>query len=88
MSGADPLERERELEARLALHRDELWAIGIRAALRFAESARRYRRSRWQARRAVWLLQQRELRGAATKTAPPRRKSRRRRSRATLAVVR
>jgi len=78
-----------ELTARdawLARHRDELWSVGLRAALLRARAKQITRRSRWEARRARRLLHKHVLRGAA-KTAPPRRKAARRRSRARLIVV-
>ena len=75
------------IDAHLADHREQLCNLGIRAALLRAETARLCQRSRWEARRGRWLLQQHVLRGVVTKMAPTRRKSDRRRSRARLVVV-
>jgi hypothetical protein len=74
-------------EAVLARHREALWLLGIRAAILRAEAARLCRRSRWQARRARYLLQRHARRGVATIASPRCRKSGRRRSRAHLVVV-
>jgi len=61
-------------------------ALAIRAALLRAEAASLCRRSRWEARRGRWLLQQHVLRGTVTKLAPTLRKHAR--SRVRLTVVR
>ena len=75
-----------DIEARLAQHRDDLWMLGIRAALLRAEAGRLCRRSRWEARRARRQLQRPIVRG--TVTPPQQRRFVRRRSRTRLVVVR
>jgi len=85
-TGPDIIAAVENGEAGLARHRHELWLLGLRAALVRAAAARVCRRSRWQARRARRLLDQRVLCGIASPVAPRRRRSRRR-SRARLVVV-
>ena len=76
-----------DIDARLARHRDDLWILGIRAALLRAEARRLSRRSRWEARRARWQLQRHFVRGTTVASAPKERPVRRR-SRGRFVVVR
>ena len=85
---ADPIvDAVDNAEAVIAQHRDLLAIVGLRTAVRRAKSARLCRRSRWQARQAQRLLQQRLLRGVIPKVARTRKKSARRPSRPRLALV-
>jgi len=73
-----------EEDLRIVRHRDDLWLLGIEAALLRAKAKHRVRLSRWHARRARRLLRQHLV------SAPPPRTSRRsgrRKSRRHLNLV-